>query len=93
LVVLPFAFLPSAATGLAHAFSALTFYQPAIAPFIAQWFRLWLLFHRGTLRWASQQVRQLGDVGGDAPCLMSRRAPLRLLLEIDVGQRLPGRGP
>ena len=41
-----------------------------------------------------QQLRQLGDVGGDAPGLvageqMSRRAPSRLLLEVDVGERLP----
>jgi hypothetical protein len=39
------------------------------------------------------QLRQLGDVGGDAPGLvageeMRRRAASRLLLEIDAGQRL-----
>jgi hypothetical protein len=41
-----------------------------------------------------QQLRQLGDVGGDAPGLVAgeevrRRATPRLLLEIDVGERLP----
>jgi hypothetical protein len=39
-----------------------------------------------------QQLRQLGDVYGDTPRLIAgeqvrRRAPPRLLLEIDVGQR------
>ena len=39
-------------------------------------------------------LRQLGDVGGDAPGVVAgeevrRRAASRLLLEIDVGQRLP----
>jgi hypothetical protein len=42
----------------------------------------------------SHQPRQLGDAGGDAPGLVSgeelrRRAASRLLLGIDVGQRLP----
>ena len=42
----------------------------------------------------AQQLRQLGDVGGDAPGLVAgeqsgRRTPSRLLLEIDVGERLP----
>jgi hypothetical protein len=41
-----------------------------------------------------QQLRQLGDVRGDAPGLVAgeqlgRRPPCRLLLEIDVGERLP----
>jgi hypothetical protein len=41
-----------------------------------------------------QQLRQLGDVYGDAPRLVAgeqvcRRTPSRLLLEIDVGERLP----
>jgi hypothetical protein len=41
-----------------------------------------------------QQLRQLGDVGGDAPGFVAgeevrRRATTRLLLEIDVGERLP----
>ena len=41
-----------------------------------------------------EQLRQLGDVGGDAPRLVAgeqlgRRAPSRLLLEINVGERLP----
>ena len=41
----------------------------------------------------AQQLRQLGDVGGDAPGLVAgeqlgRRAPSRLILEIDIGQRL-----
>ena len=41
-----------------------------------------------------QQLRQLGDVGGDAPGLVAgeqlgRCAAARLLLEIDVGERLP----
>jgi hypothetical protein len=40
----------------------------------------------------AQQLRQLGDVGGDAPGLVarhqsSRRSACRLLLEIDVGER------
>jgi hypothetical protein len=40
------------------------------------------------------QLRQLGDVGGDAPRLvlseqLGRGASSRLLLEIDVGERLP----
>jgi hypothetical protein len=40
-----------------------------------------------------QQLRQLGDVGGDALSLVAgeevrRRAASRLLLEIDAGQRL-----
>ena len=39
-------------------------------------------------------LRQLGDVGGDAPGLIAgeevrRRAPSRLPLEIDVGEGLP----
>jgi hypothetical protein len=42
----------------------------------------------------SQQLRQLGDVGGDAPGLVAgeqlrRCASARLVLEIDVGERLP----
>ena len=41
-----------------------------------------------------QPLRQLGDVGGDAPRLVAgeqlrRCAAARLLLEIDVGERLP----
>ena len=45
--------------------------------------------------WLAQQLRQLGDVGGDAPGLVAgeqvrRRAPSGLILEIDVGERLPG---
>jgi hypothetical protein len=41
------------------------------------------------------QLRQLGDVGGDAPGLVAgwqlgRRAPTGLFLEIDVGERLTG---
>jgi len=41
-----------------------------------------------------QQLRQLGDVHGDAPRLVAGeqvrcRAPPRLLLEIDIGERLP----
>ena len=41
----------------------------------------------------AQQLRQLGDVGGDATGLVAgeqlgRRAPPRLILEIDIGQRL-----
>ena len=49
------------------------------------------LVHR---RRRAQQLRQLGDVDGDAPGLvageeMRRRAPAPLLLEIDVGERLP----
>ena len=47
-------------------------------------------------RWCvlpSQQRRQLRDVGGDAPGLVAgeevrRRTPARLLLEIDIGERL-----
>jgi hypothetical protein len=40
------------------------------------------------------RLRQLGDVGGDAPGLVAgeevrRRATARLNLEVDVGQRLP----
>jgi hypothetical protein len=39
----------------------------------------------------AQQLRQLGDVGGDAPGFvrseqLGRRAPSRLILEIDVGE-------
>jgi hypothetical protein len=42
----------------------------------------------------AQQLRQLGDVGGNAPGLvageeMRRRPPSRLLLAIDVSERLP----
>ena len=42
----------------------------------------------------AQQLRQLGDVGGDAPGLVAgeqlgRRTPPRLILEVHVGQRLP----
>ena len=42
----------------------------------------------------AQQLRQLADVRCDAPSLVAgegvrRRATARLLLEIDVGQRLP----
>jgi hypothetical protein len=42
----------------------------------------------------SSESAQLGDVGGDAPGLvageeMRRRTPARLLLEIDVRERLP----
>jgi hypothetical protein len=56
------------------------------------------LAKRGRLRDArsglTQQLRQLGDVGGDAPGLVAgeqlgRRTPSRLILEMDVGQRLP----
>jgi hypothetical protein len=41
-----------------------------------------------------QQLRQLGDVGGDAPGFVAgeelgRCAPARLILEVDVGERLP----
>jgi hypothetical protein len=41
----------------------------------------------------AQQLRQLGDVDGDAPGLIAgeevrRRATSRLILEIDVGERL-----
>jgi hypothetical protein len=41
-----------------------------------------------------QQLRRHGDVGGDAPGLIAgkqvrRRAPSGLILEIDVGERLP----
>ena len=41
-----------------------------------------------------QKLRQLGDVGRDPPRLvrvsrMRRRAPAGLLLEIDVGERVP----
>jgi hypothetical protein len=41
-----------------------------------------------------QQLRQLGDVGGDAPSLVAGEqlgggAASRLILEIDVGERLP----
>ena len=44
--------------------------------------------------WLAQQLPQLGDVGGDAPGLVAgeevcRRATAGLLLEIDVGERLP----
>jgi hypothetical protein len=43
---------------------------------------------------ALQQLRQLGDVGGDASGLVAgqqlrRRAPSRLILEIDVGEFCP----
>jgi hypothetical protein len=43
---------------------------------------------------ACAAVRQLGDVGGDPPGLVAgeqvcRRAPPRLVLEIDVSERLP----
>jgi hypothetical protein len=43
---------------------------------------------------SGKQHRQLGDVGGDAPCLVAgeevrRRATARLLLEVDVSERLP----
>ena len=42
----------------------------------------------------AQQLRQLGDVGGDPPHLVAgeelgRRSPTGLLLAIDVGERLP----
>ena len=42
----------------------------------------------------AQQLRQLGDVHGDAPRFIAGeqlrgRAPTGLLLEIDVGERLP----
>ena len=42
----------------------------------------------------TQQLLQLGDVGGDAPGLVAgeqlgRRTPSRLLLEVDVRERLP----
>jgi hypothetical protein len=42
----------------------------------------------------AQQLRQLGDVHGDALGLVAgeevrRRAASRLLLEIDIGERLP----
>jgi hypothetical protein len=41
-----------------------------------------------------QQLRQLGDVGGDAPRLVAgeqlgRRPSSRLILEMDVSERLP----
>ena len=41
-----------------------------------------------------RKSRQLGDVGGDAPGLVAReefgrRPPSRLLLAIDVSERLP----
>jgi hypothetical protein len=41
-----------------------------------------------------QQLRQLGDVGGDAPGVVvggqvSRRAPTGLVLEVEVTERLP----
>jgi hypothetical protein len=41
----------------------------------------------------TQYFKQLGDVGGDAPGLVSREqtgspSPSRLILEIDVGERL-----
>ena len=50
--------------------------------------------NRVSLGRRDEQVRQLRDIGGDAPGLvageqMCRRAPSRLLLEIDVGERLP----
>jgi hypothetical protein len=43
---------------------------------------------------AARQPRQLGDVHSDAPGLVAgeelgRRAPSRLPLEVDVGERLP----
>jgi hypothetical protein len=43
---------------------------------------------------AQQQLRQLGDVGRDAPRIVAgeelgRRSPSRLVLEIDVGECLP----
>jgi hypothetical protein len=41
----------------------------ASAPLIAQWFRLWLLFHWLFSR--SEQPRQLGDVRRDPPCLVA----------------------
>jgi hypothetical protein len=49
------------------------------------------LVHR---RRRAQQLRQLGDVGGDPPGLIAgeevrRRPPSRLLLAIDVSERLP----
>jgi hypothetical protein len=42
----------------------------------------------------AQQLRELGDAGGDAPGLVAReevrrRAASRLILEVDVGERLP----
>jgi hypothetical protein len=51
--------------------------------------------NRVSLGRRDEQVRQLRDIGGDAPGLvageqMCRRAPSRLLLEIDVGERLAG---
>jgi hypothetical protein len=41
----------------------------------------------------AHQLRQLGDVGSDAPRLvlreqLGRRAPAGLILEIDIGKRL-----
>jgi hypothetical protein len=41
-----------------------------------------------------QQLRQLGDVGGDAPRLVTAQAlhghlPLRFILEMDGNKRLP----
>ena len=43
---------------------------------------------------SAQRLRQLGDVGGDAPSFVARqevrrRPPSRLLLVVDVGERLP----
>jgi hypothetical protein len=45
------------------------------------------------LAWRPQQLQQLGDVGEDAPGLVAgeqlgRSSASRLLLEIDVGERL-----
>jgi hypothetical protein len=62
--------------------------------------KLWLnVVHRAAngdliLTAFAQQLRQLGDVGGAAPGLVAgeelgRRSPSRLILEIDVGERLP----
>ena len=43
---------------------------------------------------APEQLREFGDVGGDPPGLVvgqqvSRRAPAQLLLEVEVGERVP----
>jgi hypothetical protein len=54
--------------------------------------KLELVFPYPALGESAQQLRQLGDVGGDAPGLVagqqvSRRSPAGLLLEIDLDQR------
>ena len=52
------------------------------------------LFRQLTALLPLQQVRQLGDVGGDAPGLvagqqLARRAPPGFILAIDKGEYLP----